>query len=273
MFGFDISRKYEKFTDAEDAYLRENYPRGFLDDIAKHLQRTPRSIQCRVHTLGLKKDEKKKRVSRIWTNELRELTALMYPDMDTVELAEFLGVSTHMVKDESQRQGILKSPEFIQRMRVDALSKARKQFVAGQRPWNAGIADSSHPMHERGHYRNGPGPKALPIGTIREHPRMNGGKLVMYRDIKVALPSEWDGLHRWKWSQYHGKPVPPGHSIVFRDGNHDNYEKDNLICLTFEELSMCSTRNLPYAVLPLVKRSRALNKAIRVQEKALKQKS
>lgn len=58
MFGFDISRKYEKFTDAEDAYLRENYPRGFLDDIAKHLQRTPRSIQCRVHTLGLKKDEK-----------------------------------------------------------------------------------------------------------------------------------------------------------------------------------------------------------------------
>lgn len=99
---------------------------------------------------------------------------------------------------------------------------------------------------------------------------MLGQKKRIYRVMKVS-EGQWRAVHQLTWEQHHGKPVPKGHSIVFRDGDHDNYDPENLLCLTFEELSMCSTQSLPYDVLPLVKRKRALSKAIKARETTARQ--
>lgn len=49
-----------------------------------------------------------------------------------------------------------------------------------------------------------------------------------YVEIKVAMPNVWKRKHRVLWEQAHG-PIPEGCYVRFRDGNHLNFELDNLM--------------------------------------------
>lgn len=91
--------------------------------------------------------------------------------------------------------------------------------------------------------------KWRPIGTILRD--SNG-----YLRIKIAErvggkppgwnPKIWPALHRHNWEQKHG-PLPPGHIVVFRDGNRDNCSDDNLELITLAENMRRNTihRRLP----------------------------
>ena len=61
-----------------------------------------------------------------------------------------------------------------------------------------------------------------PIGHISRH-----GKFL---NIKISK-SEWQSLHRYIWEKHHGKKVPDGFMIVFADGDVDNVDIDNLVCV------------------------------------------
>ena len=62
-----------------------------------------------------------------------------------------------------------------------------------------------------------------PIGTISRQ-----GKFL---HIKTDNPDAWQPLHRIQYESYHGKKIPDGFMIVFADGDCDNIERNNLVCV------------------------------------------
>lgn len=75
-----------------------------------------------------------------------------------------------------------------------------------------------------------------PIGTER----VNGDD---YVDIKVADPNKWKGKHILVWEKYNG-PVPKGHAVIFGDGNRRNFDPENLILVTKQQLLILNRNKL-----------------------------
>ncbi len=48
--------------------------------------------------------------------------------------------------------------------------------------------------------------------------------------------------HIWIWEQYYG-PVPKGHCIMFKDGDNRNFDIENLICISRNELLKLNHHN------------------------------
>lgn len=72
-----------------------------------------------------------------------------------------------------------------------------------------------------------------PIGTINRH-----GRFLRIKTTKT----EWQTLHRYVWEQHHGKKIPDGFMIAFADGNSDNVDIDNLVCVP-ESISLVISYN------------------------------
>jgi len=115
-------------------------------------------------------------------------------------------------------------------------------FKPGQAPFNKGqkgvflggeVAESCQFL--KGH-------KAwnwVPIGSERVN--ADG-----YVDIKVddgKLQKNWKGKHILIWEDANG-PVPPGHVIIFGDGNWRNFDIDNLILVSRKQLVRLNQCNL-----------------------------
>jgi len=79
----------------------------------------------------------------------------------------------------------------------------------------------------------------VPIGSER----VNGDD---YIDIKVAdgkLQKNWKGKHILIWEEHNG-PVPPGHAVIFGDGNRRNFDPDNLILVSRAQLAVLNKNRL-----------------------------
>ena len=74
-----------------------------------------------------------------------------------------------------------------------------------------------------------------PIGTIS---RWECG----YTRIKTG-DNEWEFIQRYVWRKYHGE-IPPGHSVIFLDGNTDNYNIENLALVNRNELMKYNSMKL-----------------------------
>ena len=62
--------------------------------------------------------------------------------------------------------------------------------------------------------------------------------------IKVD-EKNWVKKHHYIYEKTYGK-IPKGHTLIFADGNKDNFEIDNLICLSMKEFLFMSGRNMFY---------------------------
>ena len=67
---------------------------------------------------------------------------------------------------------------------------------------------------------------SLPIGSIRKH----GGYWVK-KTTNFAKNDNWEYLHRLIWEEANG-PVPDDCIVIFLDGNKDNLDLENLMCVT-----------------------------------------
>lgn len=56
-----------------------------------------------------------------------------------------------------------------------------------------------------------------------------------YTEIKVAEPKKWKLKHRVVYEQTKGY-IPKSHAIIFADGNMSNFNINNLLCVSREEL-------------------------------------
>ena len=63
-----------------------------------------------------------------------------------------------------------------------------------------------------------------------------------YTKIKIADPNNWVFKHRFLYEQKHG-PIPANCTIVFADGNRNNFDIDNLVCVTRAELAVLNKSN------------------------------
>ena len=77
---------------------------------------------------------------------------------------------------------------------------------------------------------------ARKIGDVQKH----GG----YWEIKIQDGhgnDNWVPLHRYIYEQVYGK-IPEGYKILFLDRNTDNFEPDNLVCVSAGELNVANHR-------------------------------
>ena len=74
-----------------------------------------------------------------------------------------------------------------------------------------------------------------PIGTIS---KWECG----YTRIKTG-DNEWEFIQRYVWRKHHGE-IPPGHSVIFLDGNTDNYNIENLALVNRNELMKYNSMRL-----------------------------
>lgn len=59
---FNGTRKYRRWTEAEESYLKENYPNDNNKELALHFERTEGAIKSKAKELGLKKE-----ITPVWT--------------------------------------------------------------------------------------------------------------------------------------------------------------------------------------------------------------
>ena len=116
------------------------------------------------------------------------------------------------------------------------------RFVKGQKSWNKG-----RPMHEWMGEEAIERTRATRFkkGNIPHNTREVGEERVTvdgYVEVHVAQcrrekhNDQWALKQRLVWEQHHGMPVPEGCKVIFCDGNRQNFDPENLLLVTDEEL-------------------------------------
>jgi hypothetical protein len=87
-----------------------------------------------------------------------------------------------------------------------------------------------------------------------------------YRERKISdgMPFQrrWRAVHLLVWEAAHG-PLPPGHAVVFRNGDKADIRLDNLDCITRRQLMARNTvHNLPTPLAQTVQLLGALTRQI-----------
>jgi len=107
------------------------------------------------------------------------------------------------------------------------------EFKKGQKSWNKGTKGlcGTHPNCQKTQFKKGASVyNQAPVGT-------EGVTTDGYVWVKTAEPNVRPYKHILIWEQLHGK-IPPGHCLIFADGNKQNVVIENLILVTRAELGL-----------------------------------
>lgn len=174
-----------------------------------------------------------------WTPEQIRILAKHYPDKTPGEMNKLLsGVFTvDQTADKAKKLGIRKSDAYRARFGIGENGCRTR----GSLPWNKGIRFEAG--GKSGVTRFKPGsipPNWRPVGSTRI--TRDG-----YVEIKTAEGMfKWRLRHREVWKEHHGEYSPRGTAIIFRDGNRQNCDIDNLELLTRKQLmARNSIQNYP----------------------------
>ncbi|WP_088187575.1 HNH endonuclease signature motif containing protein [Desulfosporosinus sp. FKA] len=114
------------------------------------------------------------------------------------------------------------------------------QFKKGHIPFNKGRKGVSYPGMKPTQFKKGHKPANwVPIGT--ERLSKDG-----YIEVKIAdgkLNKNWKSKHVLIWESANG-PVPKNHVVIFGDGNKGNFDPDNLILVSRQQLVRLNQKNL-----------------------------
>ncbi len=114
------------------------------------------------------------------------------------------------------------------------------QFQPGHTPANKGKKGVSHPNAVPTQFKKGKMPwNYVPVGSER----INADG---YVDVKVAdgqAQHNWKGKHILTWEKHNG-PVPPGHAVIFGDGDMRNFDPGNLLLVTRAQLVRMNQKGL-----------------------------
>ena len=109
------------------------------------------------------------------------------------------------------------------------------RFRSGQAPWNAGMQGSI--KENATSFKPGNRPHNwLPVGT----------RIIDsdgYAKVKISEPNKWAFVHVLVWKERHGE-LPPGHVVIFADGNKANLSEDNVVAVSRAELAVLNKQHL-----------------------------
>lgn len=198
---------------------------------------------------------------REWTNEDNEKLRALYPHSPTSDVAKVLERSKSATYGQARKLSLhkskayLASPAACRLRRGDQVGKSYR-FPPGHVPANKGLRRpgwSPGRMREtqfKAGERQGVAKKRWkPVGTIM--PNGDGYLRIKVADQpesiagKGATSTNWEFVHKRVWEAEHG-PIPPGHRIWWKDGDHSNCAIENLELLSDREhMARTTIHNLP----------------------------
>lgn len=157
-----------------------------------------------------------------WTAQQDRVLTEMYPCSSNQDIAEALGRKYLSVKNRARKLGLKKSAEYL-------LTKPGS-FRAGQKAWNKGInfraggrsAETQFGENHKPH-------NFLAVGSFRV---IRDGILQRKVNDTGYPPADWCSEQKFRWEEYHGRSVPDGHIVRFRDGDRRNFDEHNLVLVT-----------------------------------------
>ena len=210
-----------------------------------------------------------------WTPAKDDLLREFYPDLPTAEIARVLRLEVSQVYDRAARLGIRKSAEYLAgphacRLRRGDNIGAQYRIQPGHVPWNKGMKGWCAPGCERTQFKPGArfGKAAMlwqPIGA--ERVTKDG---ILQRKVSDTgyTPRDYRAVHALVWEAANG-PIPPGHIVVFRDGNRRNFAPENLECISrAENMRRNTLYQYPEEIVRAIKTRAVLNRRINRMTKA-----
>ncbi|MDR0701294.1 MAG: HNH endonuclease [Azoarcus sp.] len=206
---------------------------------------------------------------RKWTDADIALLRELYPDMTAAECAARFGRSPQSIGIKATRLGIKKSAGFLSRMGHKFSERCMEtRFAPGGAPWNKGKRGlklgSPETWFKTGQRKGRAAEKWCPIGT--EKINADGYWVRKINDDQPAH-KRWRAIHLITWEAANG-PLPPGHLVVFRDGDKNNHDLANLECIPRgENMRRNSIYNYGPEILRLAQLRGALTRQINKRSK------
>lgn len=219
---------------------------------------------------------------RFWTAEEDAILRARVPNEKTAHVAASLGRTVSSTYQRVRVLGIQKTAEYLASPaagRTNGRQGMGTRFEKGHVPANKGVKRGRGWAPGRmaeGQFKAGcrQGVAARnwrPVGTIltdtEGYQRIKvreatAGEAYGFGNVRV-----WPLLQRHVWEQHHG-PIPPKHSIVFKDGNRKNCAIENLECVSRADLMRRNTvHNLPKPIAQAYQLIGAINRQIRKRAK------
>lgn len=111
------------------------------------------------------------------------------------------------------------------------------QFKKGHITWNKGTKGLT--KANKTSFKKGDVPQNYrPVGS--ERITKDG-----YIEIKIADPNKWETKNRIVYREHYGE-IPPGHKVIYADGNKLNNDPSNLILVSDSEELIMNRHNLRF---------------------------
>lgn len=212
-----------------------------------------------------------------WTGDEVATLRAMYPTREARDIAAAIGRPMDAVYRMAVKLGIRKDPTALaaaqaangERLKVQG---AAHRFPKGHAPMNKG---KRQPGYARGRMRETQFKKGeFPSNWDRDFYVLGALRVNAdgYIDMRVSFDAGargWRGLHLILWEDAHG-PIPPGHCVVFKNGDTLDVELDNLECITrAENMRRNTIHNMPESLRSAVMQLGQLRR--RINERAAKE--
>jgi hypothetical protein len=211
---------------------------------------------------------------RLWSKADDARVRRLYPDTSTQTLVRRLRRTVPAIFARARLLGIKKSVAF---RASEASARIRRGdhrgrtcwFPKGHDTWNKGLRRPgwhSGRMRDTQFKKGGRPHTWVPIGTEVVDP---DGYVKWKINDDRAIPSRfnWQFLHVLVWEYVHG-PVPPGHTVVFKNKDKHDCRPTNLELITRRELMRRnSIHNLPAPLMKAIQLLGALNRQIRKRDR------
>lgn len=231
----------KKWTPEEIQYLREHYPTGCRNEIAKALGVTPQQVKSAASNYKIKRapgyGHKK------WLPEEIEYLRKNYATGNIDEIISRLGATKLAVYQQARILGLKRDPELVKqtaRALMTDLSRKNlgKRFEKGHVSHNKGkrmdewLSKEAQENLKKTQFKKGHVPhNYVPVGY--ERITRDGYAEIKVRDADDSAKN-FVLKHRLIWEKVNG-PVPAGMMVKFKDGNRSNIHIDNLYLSTMTE--------------------------------------
>jgi hypothetical protein len=220
-----------------------------------------------------------RRTRRLWTAKATARLVRDYPNVATWKIARAVKRPLGYVYAKAHKLGLKKSPEYLAspdacRLRRGDNVGLAYRFPKGHVPANKGLrrpgwapGRMKETQFKKGQ-RNGQAARHyMPLGAER---LVDGYLYVKVAEVQnVPYTVNWKPVNVLNWERANGRPLPDGHVLRFRDGDHMNVGVANLELITRRENARRnSLHSLPEPLKRAIYAKGALNRRInRMEEK------
>lgn len=229
------------FTQEHLNFLRENYQnlsvRQLMDAFNEHfdLNKSLSSIKSALKNYNIKANRGPIQPLKYYTQEQANFIKENYKYYPLPKLTQLF--NQYFNENKSQKQ----IRAFIHNRKITSGGRTG-QFQKEHTPWNKGKKGLIITNCETRFKPGQEPPTARPLYSERVSKDGFIEISVPEHNPHTGCPRRFKHKHVWIWEQYYG-PVSKGHCIIFKDGNNRNFNIENLICISRNELLKLNQHN------------------------------